>query len=125
MALKIVGPKVAERDDTGPELQREYHGYEGQARFSATTYVASECDGVCALAISQARMRLARGDEPGAVQEWLTEQITQAAEDEAERARFGRRCGLTMSENPRQTRAACAASLARAVIHEWHTDRRR
>jgi len=124
MALKIVGPQAPERRDSGPEMPEKYRGDGGQERWAMERYEASECDGVCALAISQARMRLARGDDADEVQEWLTAQIANAAEDEAARARWGRRSELTLSEHPQQTRSACAASLARAVVHEFNNRRR-
>ena len=123
MALKIVGPKAPERDDM-PQMPAKYRGYEGQGRFAEDTYVASECDGVVALVVGQGRLRLARGDDQAEVQEWLAGQIAQAAEDEAARARWGRTAKVTLSENPTATRAACAASLARAVVHEFNNRRR-
>ena len=128
MGVKLITPQPQreEHDYRGramPEMLPKYRGDEGQQRYAADTYRPGECDAVMEQAISQARLRLARGDEPDAVQAWLAEQATIAAEDEAARQRYAAH-GLTLSTNPSETRGACARSLARAVILDWQNRRR-
>jgi len=106
-----------------PEMPSEYCGVDGARRYREDTYMRSECDDVIDRAIEQARRRLDAGDSPGAVRDWLADQVQQAAEDEAERGRFGRTAKLTLSDNPRETRSACAMSLARVVILDWQRRR--
>lgn len=128
MGVKLITPQPQrdEHDFRGqamPSMPERYRGDGGQQRYAADTYVQSECDAVIGQAITQARMRLARGDEPAEVQAWLEGQAAAAAEDEAARQRYAAR-GLTLSTNPSETRGACAHSLARAVILDWQNRRR-
>ena len=128
MGVKLATPQPQreEHDYRGramPSMPKKYRGDEGQQRYAADTYEPGECDGVISSAISQARLRLARGDEPAEVQAWLEAQAAAAAEDEAARQRYAAR-GLTLATNPSETRAACARSLARSVILDWQQRRR-
>ena len=127
MKVRAATQEPEERDYHGrpyPSVPVQYRGDSGQARYAMDRYEPRECEAAIEQAISMARARLGNGDDPAQVEAWLREQVTQASEDEAARQRFGRRTRLTLSEDPAATRAACAASLARSVIHDWRQRRR-